>query len=176
MPDSPLQDQDYVRWFDSLGLDDVPLLGGKTASLAELHRLLSGGPIQAPDGFALTADAYREVLTAAGAWAPLRALLDGLDTADVAALSRAGAEARALVYEAAGHPALRRRIVEAYRALKARLGGRPSFAVRSSATAEDLPTAFLPRQGIDAISVNPDSLPHTMRTVWDCEQAMRKGG
>ncbi|MFT4913714.1 MAG: pyruvate,water dikinase [Brevundimonas sp.] len=130
-----------IRWFDTLGLDDVPQVGGKTASLAELHRLLAGGPVTAPDGFAVTAAAYREALTAAGAWEPLRALLQDLDVRDVTALARAATAARALVYDATGGTGLRDAIAAAYRRLQAQNGPGLSVAVRSSATAEDLPTA-----------------------------------
>ena len=132
-----------IRWFDTLGLDDVPQVGGKTASLAELHRLLADGPVTAPDGFAVTAAAYREALTAAGAWQPLRDLLEDLDVRDVSALARAAAAARALVHEATGEAGLRTAIVTAYRRLSTQNGGRLSVAVRSSATAEDLPTATI---------------------------------
>lgn len=131
----------YIRGFETIGLDDVPLVGGKTASLGELHRLLAKEAVTAPPGFAITAQAYRDALTEAGAWDRLHAVLTGLDIRDVAALSRAGEAARAIVYEATGHPGLRSQIIEAYRALCARHGAGLSVAVRSSATAEDLPTA-----------------------------------
>lgn len=131
----------YIRWFGELGLDDIPLVGGKTASLGELHRLLADGPVTAPDGFAVTAEAYRDALTEAGAWEPLRALLTGFDINDVAALAERAAKARALVYEAVGGPVLAGQIAEAWRALRARGGPALTVAVRSSATAEDLPTA-----------------------------------
>lgn len=132
---------DYIAWFDSLGLDDVPRVGGKTASLAELHRLLRGGVVEAPDGFALTAEAYRDAVSAAGAWEPLRRLFVGLDCSDVEQLARTGEAARRLIYDATGGAPLREQIVGAYRALRARYGPELNVAVRSSATAEDLPTA-----------------------------------
>ena len=131
----------FIRPFDSLGLADVPLVGGKTASLGELRRLLRSGPITVPDGFAVTADAYRAALDEAGAWAELRALLDGFDPSDVAELSRRARRAREIVYEATGGAALGARIAAAFRDLAASAEGPISVAVRSSATAEDLPTA-----------------------------------
>ena len=67
----PRDSQAYIRPFDSLGLADVPLVGGKTASLGELRGLLGSGPITVPDGFAVTADAYRDALTEADAWPEL---------------------------------------------------------------------------------------------------------
>ena len=131
----------YIRPFDTLALGDVPLVGGKTASLGELQQLLKGAKVAVPEGFAITAQAYRDALTGAGAWEPLRALLEGLDVEDVAELARRGAEARRIVYEATGGEDLRRQIVEGFRELKRAVGADISVAVRSSATAEDLPTA-----------------------------------
>lgn len=63
---------DYVRWFGDLGAEDVASVSGKTASLGELYSALSGASVKVPQGFAITAQAYRDALTAAGAWAPGR--------------------------------------------------------------------------------------------------------
>lgn len=131
----------YIRRFESLGLGDIPLVGGKTAALGELHRLLAGGAVTTPDGFAITAEAYRDALGAAGAWAPLRDLLAGLDLDDVDSLARVARQARTLVYDATGGEALRASIAEAFAALRREYGADLTVAVRSSATAEDLPTA-----------------------------------
>ncbi|MGA0603182.1 phosphoenolpyruvate synthase [Caulobacter sp. KR2-114] len=131
----------YVRWFDDIGLADVPLVGGKTASLGELHRLLKGAAVTAPDGFALTAAAYRDALAGAGIASQLAALFSGLDLTDVASLAERAAQARALVYAATGGERLAGEIRRAYRTLKRQYGPGLTVAVRSSATAEDLPTA-----------------------------------
>ncbi len=131
----------YIRTFDGLTLDDVPIVGGKTASLGELHRLLSTCEVRTPDGFAVTAAAYRAAIERAEAGPRLAELMAGVDVNDVADLARRGAEARRLVYSAAGGQELRGAIVGAYRDLCATTGGSISVAVRSSATAEDLPTA-----------------------------------
>ncbi len=130
-----------VRWFDSLRLDDVPLVGGKNASLGELYANLGSADVRVPNGFALTAEAYREALTAADAWPKLHALLDGLDVTDVALLARRAHDARQIVYAATGTDALRAMTGQAYRKLEAEYGDNVAVAVRSSATAEDLPTA-----------------------------------
>lgn len=130
-----------VRWFESLRLDDVPLVGGKNASLGELYANLGGAGVRVPNGFALTAAAYRDALTAADAWPRLHALLDGLDVTDVVLLAERAAEARRVVYDATGTDALRQIIAEAYRTLEGEYGPDVAVAVRSSATAEDLPTA-----------------------------------
>lgn len=138
---NPTNGLNYIRTFDSLGLGDVPLVGGKTASLGELRGLLGSEQISVPDGFAVTAQAYRDALTAAGAGGELHALLDDFDISDVAELSRRAALARDIVYAATGGTELRNQIAEAFRALAATSEGQLSVAVRSSATAEDLPTA-----------------------------------
>jgi pyruvate,water dikinase len=136
MGDSPL-----VRWFGTLGMADVPLVGGKNASLGELYRALSGAGVLVPNGFALTAAAYRDALTEADAWPRLHALLDGLDVRDVALLAQRAAAARRVVYEATGGIVLRAAILRAYEQLQREYGPDVAVAVRSSATAEDLPTA-----------------------------------
>jgi pyruvate, water dikinase len=133
-----MSETSFVRWFDDIRLGDVPAVGGKTASLGELHSLLGG---RVPDGFALTAAAYRSALATAGVEAELRRLLDGLDHHDVVRLAERAVAARRIVYEATGNAALRRQIVAAYRTLEQLCDKRVSVAVRSSATAEDLPTA-----------------------------------
>lgn len=131
----------WVATLDQVGLDDLPRVGGKTASLGELRRLLHDGPVSTPDGFALTAGAYRDALDAAGAWSELSALFARLDVEDVAEVAACGQKARDIVYRATGGAALRQAIVAAYHAMKTRPGDRPRVAVRSSATAEDLPGA-----------------------------------
>ena len=132
---------DIIRWFSEIRLNDVPLVGGKNASLGELYSELGAAGVLVPDGFALTATAYRDALTEADAWPRLHALLDGLDITDVATLAERAKQARDIVYRAAGTDALRQAIIDAYRQLEAQYGANVAVAVRSSATAEDLPTA-----------------------------------
>jgi pyruvate,water dikinase len=131
----------YVRFFEELGIDDVPLVGGKNASLGEMYRNLSGEGVRIPNGFAITAEGYRYMLEAAGAWDALRDSLDGLDPDDVNDLRRRAKRARDIVYGAGLPEDLRREIIEAYGRLQEQYGEEMSLAVRSSATAEDLPTA-----------------------------------
>lgn len=133
--------ESYVLGLDDLGLEDVARVGGKTASLGELRRLLRGQAVGTPDGFAVTAAAYRDALTVAGAWPRLASLLEGVDGTDVSRLSARAAEARSIVYAATDWPPLKRAIRQGYRALKARSAPSLRVAVRSSATAEDLPDA-----------------------------------
>jgi pyruvate,water dikinase len=130
-----------VRWFATLGITDVAEVGGKNASLGEMYSRLGAAGVRVPNGFALTAAAYRQALTDADAWPRLHALLDPLDVTDVAALSAAAAAARAIVYAATGTAPLRIAIADAYAALEREYGPGVAVAVRSSATAEDLPTA-----------------------------------
>ena len=131
----------YVRWFKDIRLDDVPLVGGKTASLGELYGALSLQGVRVPNGFALTAAAYRDALTKAGAWEKLRNLLSGLDKQRISDLAKRAAAARAIVYAATDCDELQHEVTEAYKQLEQEYGANVAVAVRSSATAEDLPTA-----------------------------------
>jgi len=131
----------HIRWFSDIGLRDVAAVGGKNASLGELYSVLSSQGVRVPNGFALTAHAYREALTAAGAWDRLHQILDGLDKTHIDVLAKRAAEARAVVFDATGADRLREDIAAAYRQLEMEYGANVAVAVRSSATAEDLPTA-----------------------------------
>ena len=148
-----------VRWFATMGIGDVAEVGGKNASLGELYGHLAGAGVRVPNGFALTANSYRQALTDANAWPRLHDLLDRLDVTDVPALARAAAAARDIVHAATGTTALRREIARAYATLETEYGPGVAVAVRSSATAEDLPNAsfagqhesFLNVAGADAV-------------------------
>ncbi|MDP3844229.1 MAG: phosphoenolpyruvate synthase [Oxalobacteraceae bacterium] len=131
----------YIRWFSELGIADVPLVGGKNASLGEMVRELGAQGVRVPNGFAITAEAYRTVLDQANAWPRLHAALDGLDVKDVGDLARRAQLAQEIVYGAALPPELAAQISAAYARLRAEYGEQLTVAVRSSATAEDLPTA-----------------------------------
>jgi pyruvate, water dikinase len=149
----------YVRFFSEIGHDDVALVGGKNASLGEMYRHLAPLGVRVPEGFAITAEAYRHVLDQAQAWEPLHAALEGLKANDIEDLARRGRRAREIIYGAALPADLKAEILEAYRVLRQRHGADFSVAVRSSATAEDLPTAsfagqqdtFLNVQGEDRL-------------------------
>ncbi len=131
----------FVRFFDEVGIDDVPLVGGKNASLGEMYQKLSDQGVRVPNGFATTAEAYRYMLEQAGAWEALHRELDSIDPDDVTALARKGKRAREIVYGAGLPSDLANEILDAYRKLQEEYGEDVSLAVRSSATAEDLPTA-----------------------------------
>ncbi len=131
----------FIRWFSDLGIADVPLVGGKNASLGEMVRELGSGGVRVPNGFAVTAAAFKATLDRCGAWERLHAVLDGLDPADVPDLARRAAAARAIVAGAPLPPELEDSILRGWRRLREEYGDGLSVAVRSSATAEDLPTA-----------------------------------
>jgi pyruvate,water dikinase len=131
----------YVRFFEEFDIGDIPLVGGKTASLGEMYQKLSSEGVRVPNGFAITAEAYRYMLEEAGVLEPLHAALDGLDPSDVADLARRAKRARELVYGAGLPSDLASEILAGYRRLQEEYGEDVGLAVRSSATAEDLPTA-----------------------------------
>jgi pyruvate,water dikinase len=145
---------EYVRWFDDLAIEDVAEVGGKNASLGEMYRELTPLGVKTPHGFAVTASAYRETLTGAGAWEELRKVLEGLDKTDVSDLARRARRAREIVYEAALPQPIRDQIVSAYSRLEAEYGPELSVAIRSSATAEDLPTASFAGQHESFLNVH----------------------
>lgn len=130
-----------IRWFSDICNDDVPLVGGKNASLGEMYQRLSERNVMVPNGFAVTAHAYRHVLKSAGIEHELRHALDGLDDTDTVDLALKAAHCRTLIYGAGIPQDLHEQISEAYHALEQEYGADLTVAVRSSATAEDLPEA-----------------------------------
>ncbi len=131
----------YIRWFSEIGIADIPSVGGKNASLGEMFRELTPEGIRVPAGFAITADAYRFFLREAGLDAKIAELLAGLDTRDIEDLRRRGAGIRHAMLAAELPPALAVEITKAYTDLSGKQPQLSSVAVRSSATAEDLPDA-----------------------------------
>ena len=131
---------EYVVSLDKLGVHDVEHVGGKNASLGEMISNLAGAGVSVPGGFATTAQAYRDFLELSGLNAQIHAALDALDVDDVNALAKTGAQIRQWIMEAEFPEKLNEEIRTAFAALSA---GNPdvAVAVRSSATAEDLPDA-----------------------------------
>jgi pyruvate, water dikinase len=148
----------YIRWFRDLSLSDLPLVGGKNASLGEMFQELAPLGVRIPDGFAVTATAYREALDGADAWPTLHRLLDRVDKTDVNSLARAAAQARDIVYAAPMPPAVEKQLRAAWRELVAQSGPDLSVAVRSSATAEDLPTASFAGQHDTYLNVQGEEM------------------
>ena len=130
-----------LRWLDELRMTDVAEYGGKNASLGELLGNLSEKGVQVPGGLATSADAFRDFLTLNNLTARVASRLEGLDVNDVPALAKAGAEIRGWIEAAALPKALEEGIQMGVAALEAEAGTQISWAVRSSATAEDMPDA-----------------------------------
>ncbi|HTM61702.1 MAG TPA: phosphoenolpyruvate synthase [Burkholderiales bacterium] len=130
-----------VAWLKDLRLTDLPQVGGKNASLGEMTAALSNAGIRVPGGFATTADAFREFLTANKLGERIDQRLKGLNTSDVAALAACGKEIRSWIEKAPFPADLEKDIRSYYQQLEKQTSGDTSYAVRSSATAEDLPEA-----------------------------------
>ncbi|MFK0004778.1 phosphoenolpyruvate synthase [Paenarthrobacter sp. NPDC090522] len=150
-----------VLWFSDLGLSDLDQVGGKNASLGEMVGSLASAGVKVPDGFATTADAYRRFLSGSGLDARIVNILEGLDSGDVAALASVGQQIRDLIRVTPFPAGFEDEIRSAYARLTQEHGDDVSWAVRSSATAEDLPDAsfagqqetFLNIHGIENILV-----------------------
>jgi pyruvate,water dikinase len=148
-----------VLWYSELGMHDVEIVGGKNASLGEMIRNLAKSGVKVPDGYATTAEAYREFLAHEGLATRINQMLEALDVDDVQALAKAGKSIRESVMKAPVPAALEADIRSAYDKLLSESSGEISVAVRSSATAEDLPDAsfagqqetFLNVQGIENV-------------------------
>lgn len=132
----------YVKFFNQLGIKDVPVVGGKNASLGEMYQKLTKSGIRVPNGFATTAEAYRHFLKDTGTQQKLKKILDGLNTHNVIDLAKRGQAARQAILAAELPKDLQKEIITAYRKLSGLYKTKNlSVAVRSSATAEDLPDA-----------------------------------
>lgn len=153
--------QEYVLWYQELGMHDVNRVGGKNASLGEMISNLANAGVQVPGGFATTAYAFNEFLEQSGLEAKIHEVLDALDVDDVTALAEAGKNIRQWIIDTPFQPALEDAIKTAFAELQGDAGDEASFAVRSSATAEDMPDAsfagqqetFLNVKGYDAVIV-----------------------
>jgi pyruvate, water dikinase len=146
----------FIRRFEEISIADVPLVGGKNASLGELIRELSPKGIKVPNGFAVTAEAYWELIRGTGVDRRLKEILSGLDTRDAENLRQRGSAARHAIMEAPLLEDLRRAILDAYRELGDSAVGPVDVAVRSSATAEDLPDASFAGQQETYLNVQGD--------------------
>jgi pyruvate,water dikinase len=131
-----------ILWFDELGIDDVPLVGGKNASLGEMYRNLTKKGVRIPNGFAVTAHAYDYMIESAGIKKEIMQIMKGLNTKDIHNLSSRGKKVREVIKNAEFPEDLKEEIVNAYRQMcKQYRNPHTDVAVRSSATAEDLPDA-----------------------------------
>ncbi|MBU2427518.1 MAG: phosphoenolpyruvate synthase, partial [Gammaproteobacteria bacterium] len=151
--------QEFVVWYQDLGMHDVPRVGGKNASLGEMISNLANAGVQVPGGFATTAEAFNQFLEQSGVNERIYQLLDKTDVDNVTELAKAGSQIRQWVIETPFQPEFEQAIRTAYAELCAGFENDASFAVRSSATAEDMPDAsfagqqetFLNVRGYDAV-------------------------
>jgi pyruvate,water dikinase len=153
--------QEHVLWYQELGMHDVNRVGGKNASLGEMISNLANAGVQVPGGFATTAYAFNEFLDQSGLEAKIHEVLDALDVEDVGALAEAGKNIRQWIIDTPFLPEMEKEIRTAFETLQGDAGEEASFAVRSSATAEDMPDAsfagqqetFLNVKGYEAVLV-----------------------
>ena len=149
----------FIRWFDEIRIEDVPIVGGKNASLGEMYQELTPKGIKIPNGFAVTADAYWATIHEAGINETLKELMSGVDKSNVSDLAVRAKKSRDLIVGAGIPEGIWTEIKTAYFRLCEEYGYEVDVAVRSSATAEDLPTAsfagqqetYLNVQGIQAL-------------------------
>ncbi|MDL2122651.1 MAG: phosphoenolpyruvate synthase [Deltaproteobacteria bacterium] len=155
-------DKAFILWFDDILIEDVALIGGKNASLGEMYQKLTSKGVAVPHGFAITSYAYRHLIKTAGIENDVIEALAGLDTHDMKNLQERGKKVRGIIRNAEFPDDLRQAIIEAYRKMEEEYGPNVDVAVRSSATAEDLPDAsfagqqesFLNIRGVDALIEN----------------------
>jgi pyruvate,water dikinase len=159
---SASKDNALILWFDQVGIADIPFVGGKNASLGEMIQQLMPKGVNVPNGFATTAHAYRQFVAQSGLEARLRELFADLDVENMANLHERGKKARLMLRQAEFPMALQEEIARAYQELCARYGSNTDVAVRSSATAEDLPDASFAGQQETYLNV------HGLDNVLEC--------
>ena len=143
----------YIKWFNELGIEDVDLVGGKNASLGEMYQNLTQEGIRIPNGFAITADAYRIILDTNGAWEKLDAQFESFNPDDVIQLQERGKRCREIIYDCTLSDDIIEQISNAYEELKVEYGEDVTLAVRSSATAEDSPEASFAGQNDSYLNI-----------------------
>ncbi len=131
----------YIRWFEEISAEDIPFVGGKNASLGEMYQALTPQGVKIPNGFAITAEAYRYFLREAKLDSKIHEILRDLDTNDLENLRQRGRQVRQAILGSALPSDLENLIIISYQELSEELTGPADVAVRSSATAEDLPDA-----------------------------------
>jgi pyruvate,water dikinase len=156
----------FVKWFEDIKAKDVALVGGKNASLGEMITNLNRKGVNVPSGFAITAGAYKYVIEKAGIESKIRDTLVGLDTHDMENLSKRGEKIRDLIRNAPCPKELEKEMRIGYREMEKRYGENADVAVRSSATAEDLPTASFAGQQETYLNVRGED--ELVRKVMEC--------
>jgi len=156
----------FVKWFEEIGAKDVALVGGKNASLGEMMRNLGEKGVNIPPGFAITAEAYKYVVEKAGVGQKIKDTLADLDTHNMEDLAERGEKLRNLIAHSPCPKELEEEIRICYRKMEERFGKNVDVAVRSSATAEDLPTASFAGQQTSYLNVRGES--DLLGKVMDC--------
>lgn len=133
--------EEFIKWFEDLQISDVPSVGGKNASLGEMIRNLGEKGVNVPSGFAITAYAYKYTIEKAGIDQQIHQILSDLNTHDVHNLAERGQKIRELIKNTPLPPELEKEIRKHYKEMEQKYGENVDVAVRSSATAEDLPDA-----------------------------------
>ncbi|MBI2143111.1 phosphoenolpyruvate synthase [Candidatus Woesearchaeota archaeon] len=146
-----------ILWFDEIAIEDTPLVGGKNSSLGEMFRELGRKGVSIPNGFAITASAYRLFVKEAGIEKEVKRVLSGLNVKDVEKVAEAGLRIRELIKGAEFPLRLKKEIIEAYSKLCREYGQHTDVAVRSSATAEDLPSASFAGQQESYLNIRGES-------------------
>jgi len=149
-------DNALILWFEEIGIEDVPMVGGKNASLGEMYQKLTSKGVAVPHGFAITAYAYQHLLRDAGIEDAIKDALEGLDTHDLRNLQERGEKVRKIIRTAEFPDDLRQAIIESYKKMEAEYGANVDVAVRSSATAEDLPDASFAGQQETYLNIRGD--------------------
>jgi len=158
--------QDFVKWFEDIAINDVPSVGGKNASLGEMIQNLGKKGVRVPSGFAITAYAYKFMIEKAGIDVKIKEILKDLDTHDVTDLAARGQKIRNLIKNTPIPPELEEDIRRHYREMEFRYGEDVDVAVRSSATAEDLPDASFAGQQETYLNVRGED--DLIEKVRDC--------
>ena len=156
----------FVKWFEEIKAQDVALVGGKNASLGEMIRNLGKKGVSIPSGFAITAEAYKYVIEKAGIGSKIKDTLADLDTRDMENLAERGKKLRNLIAHSPCPKELEEEIRICYRKMEERFGKNTDVAVRSSATAEDLPTASFAGQQTSYLNVRGED--DLLEKVMDC--------
>ncbi len=152
------KDKAFILWFDQISMQDVPLVGGKNASLGEMYTQLSKKGVRIPNGFAITSTAYRYFIEKNNLKEAIRKELENLDTRNLEELERKGKKVRSMILNATIPEDLKKAIIEAYRNLEKQYGENVDVAVRSSATAEDLPDASFAGQQETYLNVHGEAM------------------
>ncbi|MGI9231328.1 MAG: phosphoenolpyruvate synthase [Methylocystis sp.] len=170
-PLTQIDKKKFIRFFSEITIKDVPLVGGKNASLGEMYQSLTPQGIQVPNGFAVTAEAYRATLDQSNVWPSLREILSNLNPENVEDLARRAACARDIIYRAALPQEIAKEIKEALEDLAIEYGQDLTVAVRSSATAEDLPNVSFAGQHDTYLNIHGaaavlDSIQHCFASLF----------